>query len=57
MCTGFCTEDVPPSPNVHAHVTGEFVDVSEKPTLSGALPEVTFDVNEATGGEALVTVI
>jgi hypothetical protein len=41
--------EVLPSPNDHSHDVGEFVDSSIKSTARGAVPEVAFAVNAATG--------
>jgi hypothetical protein len=41
--------EVLPSPNDHIHDVGEFVDSSMKSTVRGAVPEVAFDANAATG--------
>jgi hypothetical protein len=41
--------EVLPSPNDHSHDVGEFVDSSMKSTARGAVPEVAFAVNAATG--------
>jgi hypothetical protein len=46
---GFCTVDVLPSPNDHAHDVGVFVDKSANWTVSGDVPDVTAEANEATG--------
>ena len=53
--------DVAPSPNTHAHEVGVLVDVSVNCTASGAVPDVTLEVNDATGmmtgGVVAVTVV
>jgi hypothetical protein len=56
--TGFWAAEVPPSPNDQAHVAGESVDASTNWTLSGTVPDVAFETNNATGAVfAAVTVI
>jgi hypothetical protein len=54
--TGFCSYEVPPSPNTHVHDVGVLVDVSLNWTANGAIPYVKFAVNEVTGSTS-VTVI
>jgi hypothetical protein len=49
VCDGLSVEEVLPSPNDHSHDAGEFVDSSMKRTARGAVPEVAFDANAATG--------
>jgi hypothetical protein len=46
---GLSVEEVLPSPNDHSHDVGVFVDSSMKRTARGAVPEVAFDANAATG--------
>jgi hypothetical protein len=57
VCTGLCSVDVPPSPNDQAHEVGEFVDESRNCTLSGMVPEVAFEWNNATGIMAAVLTV
>jgi hypothetical protein len=57
VCNGFCTVDVPPSPNDHAQEVGEGEDVSLNWTVRGEIPEVTFAMNVATGAERAATLI
>ena len=52
MCCGFCSEEVPPSPKVHAHAVGEPVEVSVNWTVRGARPAVGEAVKAVTGGAA-----
>jgi hypothetical protein len=48
-CTGFCSVELPPSPNDQTHEVGELVDESMNWTVVGTVPEVTFEWNNATG--------
>jgi hypothetical protein len=57
VCTGLCSGDVPPSPNDQAQEVGEFVDESRNCTLSGMVPEVAFEWNNATGIMAAVLTV
>jgi len=49
VCTGLWTVDVLPSPNDQAHEVGAFVEESTNCTLSGTVPFVTLETNDATG--------
>jgi hypothetical protein len=49
VCDGFSSVDVFPSPNDQTHEVGELIEESTNWTVSGAVPEVTVDRNEATG--------
>jgi hypothetical protein len=58
MWEGFCTLEVSPSPKDHAHDVGELAEESANWTVSGDVPVVTAETNEATGAVAVsVTVI
>jgi hypothetical protein len=52
VCNGFCTVDVPPSPNDQTHELGEFVDESINWTVSGEVPDSTVALNAADGADA-----
>jgi hypothetical protein len=52
VCTGFCSMEVPPSPNDQTHEVGIFVVESMNWTFSGMFPELTFEINTATGTDA-----
>ena len=56
MCTGSCSEDLPPSPNDQVHDVGTYVVVSMNCTEWGtAVPLVEFAVNDAIGAVAPAT--
>ena len=56
--TGFCSVDVPPSPNDHAQPVGEFVEESTNWTERGSTPEVMLETNAAVGAAVdLLTVM
>ena len=55
MWLGLCTVLVPPSPNVHDHAVGVFVEESVKFTVNGTAPIVGVPEKAATG--ALPTVM
>jgi hypothetical protein len=49
---------VPPSPNVQDQLVGVLLEASMNWTVRGAVPDVTVEVKEATGGDtAAATVI
>jgi len=41
--------EIPPSPKSHVHEVGVFRDESMNCTVSGIVPELAFDMNDATG--------
>jgi hypothetical protein len=49
VCTGLCSVELPPSPNDQTQDVGELVDASRNWTVVGTVPEVTFELNNATG--------
>jgi uncharacterized protein YPO0396 len=59
VALGFCAVEVAPLPKLQDQLVGVFVDVSEKFTVRGAVPDVGDAVKLATGaaGAGAVTVI
>jgi hypothetical protein len=55
ICEGLSAVAVLPSPNDHIHDVGVLVDSSIKSTSHGAVPEVAFAANAATGVEVADT--
>ena len=53
---GLATVLVPPSPKSHAHEVGASVEVSVNDTVTGAVPEVVDDENDAVGAVTVVVV-
>jgi hypothetical protein len=49
VCDGFSSVDVFPSPNDQIQEVGELIEESTNWMVSGAVPEVTVDRNDATG--------
>jgi hypothetical protein len=50
VCVGCGSVAVAPSPKLHDHAVGVPVEVSLKPTVSGAVPLVAEAVKPAVGG-------
>ena len=46
-----------PSPNIHNHDVGVFVDLSVNCTVNGAVPDVVFSVKLATGAGTVPVIV
>ena len=53
VCDGFSSIEVLPSPNVHDHVVGEFVEASRNVTVKGIVPVVDEAEKAATGSDSV----